>query len=181
MARFYSIRDAVLAGATLNIFHKYCDRVRVANLAQCVNVLQAVILTKEEKMLLTPTYHIMEMYNVHQDATNLPLSIKCENYTFGKESLSAVSVSASKDKAGLVHISLVNIDMNKAQEITINVRGIKSKSVTGRILTSEKVQDHNTFDNPNKIKPVEFNSAKLNGEELKITLPPVSVVVLELK
>jgi alpha-L-arabinofuranosidase len=176
-----TIRDAVLAGATLNIFHKYCDRVRVANLAQCVNVLQAVVLTKDEKMLLTPTYHVLEMYNVHQDATNLPLSITTQNYTFGKESLPAVSVSASKDKAGLVHISLVNIDMNKAQEITINVRGIKSKTVTGRILTSEKVQDHNTFDNPNKIKPVAFNSTKLNGDELKITLPPVSVVVLELK
>jgi alpha-L-arabinofuranosidase len=176
-----TMRDAVLAGATLNIFHKYCDRVRVANLAQCVNVLQAVILTKEEKMLLTPTYHVMEMYNVHQDATNLPLSITTQNYTFGKETLPAVSVSASKDKAGLVHISLVNIDLSKAQELTISLRGMKAKTLTGRILTSEKVQDHNTFEQPNKIKPIEFNAAKLTGDELKITLPPVSVVVLELK
>ena len=176
-----TIRDAVLAGMTLNIFHKYCERVRMANLAQCVNVLQAVVLTKEEKMLLTPTYHVLEMYNVHQDATNLPLSITSQNYTFGKESLPAVSVSASKDKAGLVHISLVNIDLNKAQEFTISLRGMKASKVTGRILTSEKVQDHNTFDNPTKIKPVEFNAAKLNGDELKVTLPPVSVVVLELK
>ena len=176
-----TIRDAVLAGMTLNIFHKYCERVRMANLAQCVNVLQAVVLTKEEKMLLTPTYHVLEMYNVHQDATNLPLSITSQNYTFGKESLPAVSVSASKDKAGLVHISLVNIDLNKPQEFTISLRGMKASKVTGRILTSEKVQDHNTFDNPTKIKPVEFNAAKLNGDELKVTLPPVSVVVLELK
>ena len=176
-----TIRDAVLAGMTLNIFHKYCERVRMANLAQCVNVLQAVVLTKEEKMLLTPTYHVLEMYNVHQDATNLPLSITSQNYTFGKESLPAVSVSASKDKAGLVHISLVNIDLNKPQEFTISLRGMKASKVTGRILTSEKVQDHNTFENPTKIKPVEFNAAKLNGDELKVTLPPVSVVVLELK
>ena len=176
-----TIRDAVLAGMTLNIFHKYCERVRMANLAQCVNVLQAVVLTKEEKMLLTPTYHVLEMYNVHQDATNLPLSITSQNYTFGKESLPAVSVSASKDKAGLVHISLVNIDLNKPQEFTISLRGMKASKVTGRILTSEKVQDHNTFENPTKIKPVEFNAAKLNGDELKVTLLPVSVVVLELK
>ena len=176
-----TIRDAVLAGMTLNIFHKYCERVRMANLAQCVNVLQAVVLTKEEKMLLTPTYHVLEMYNVHQDATNLPLSITPQNYTFGKESLPAVSVSASKDKAGLLHISLVNIDLNKAQEFTISLRGMKATKVTGRILTSEKVQDHNTFEHPTKIKPVEFNVAKLNGDELKVTLPPVSVVVLELK
>lgn len=176
-----TMRDAVLAGATLNIFHKYCDRVRVANLAQAVNVLQSVILTKEEKMLLTPTYHVMEMYNVHQDATNLPLSITTQNYTFGKETLPAVSVSASKDKNGVIHISLVNIDLTKAQDITISLRGVKTKGVTGRILTSPKVQDHNTFEQPTKIKPVEFTTAKLTGDELKVTLPPVSVVVLELK
>ena len=176
-----TIRDAVLAGMTLNIFHKYCERVRMANLAQCVNVLQAVVLTKEEKMLLTPTYHVLEMYNVHQDATNLPLSITPQNYTFGKESLPAVSVSASKDKAGLVHISLVNIDLNKSQEFTISLRGMKASKVTGRILTSEKVQDCNTFDHPNKVQPVSFTGAKLNGDDLTVTLPPVSVVVLELK
>jgi alpha-L-arabinofuranosidase len=176
-----TIRDAVLAGATLNIFHKYCDRVRVANLAQCVNVLQSVILTKEEKMLLTPTYHVMEMYNVHQDATHLPLSITTQNYVFGKESLPAVSVSASKDKNNVIHISLVNIDLSKSQDITISLRGVKTKGVTGRILTSPKVQDHNTFEQPTKIKPVDFTTAKLNGDELKLMLPPVSVVVLELK
>lgn len=176
-----TMRDAVLAGATLNIFHKYCDRVRVANLAQAVNVLQSVILTKEEKMLLTPTYHVMEMYNVHQDATNLPLSITTQNYAFGKESLPAVSVSASKDKNGVIHISLVNIDLSRAQDITISLRGVKTKGVTGRILASPKVQDHNTFEQPTKIKPVDFTTAKLNGDELKVTLPPVSVVVLEVK
>jgi alpha-L-arabinofuranosidase len=177
-----TIRDAVLAGATLNIFHNHCDRVRMANIAQAINVLQAVILTKDEKLLLTPTYHVMEMYNVHQDALMLPLSIKCQDYTFGSEKLPAVSASASRDKAGVTHISLVNIDMNKTQEVTINLRGMpKSKGFTGRILTSEKVQDHNTFDNPTKIKPLDFKGVNLKDDELKVTLPPVSVVVLELK
>ena len=176
-----TMRDAMIAGTTLNIFHKYCDRLRIANLAQAVNVLQSVILTKEEKMILTPTYHVMEMYNVHQDATMLPLSIKSENYMFGKDSLQAISASASKDKAGVVHISLVNINPNKAQEITVSLRGMKTKTVTGRILASDKVQDYNSFDNPNKIQPKEFKGASLKGDDLKITLPPVSVVVLEIK
>ena len=94
-----TIRDAMIAGATLNIFNNHCERVRMANLAQTVNVLQAVILTNKEKMLLTPTYHVMEMYNVHQDATLLPIDVKSNDYVVGTEKLPAVSVSASRDQA----------------------------------------------------------------------------------
>ncbi len=177
-----TMRDAILAGATLNIFHKHCDRVRVANLAQIVNVLQSVILTKEEKIILTPTYHVMEMYNVHQDATMLPLYIQdIPTFRNGNDKLSAVSISASKDKKGAMHISLVNIDPTKAQSFSINIRGIKTNSVTGRILTSDKVQDYNSFETPNKIKPAVFSGAVLKNDVLNVTLPPISVVVLELK
>ncbi|SFC85347.1 alpha-N-arabinofuranosidase [Spirosoma endophyticum] len=175
-----TMRDAMLAGMTLNIFHKHAERVRMANLAQAINVLQAVILTDKEKLLLTPTYHVLEMYNVHQDATLIPIDVKSDDYTVGDTKLPAISVSASRDKAGKVHISLVNIDANKPQEISVNLKGIKASGITGRILASAKMQDHNTFDNPNKIKPVPFTGAKLNGDNLTVTLPPVSVVVLEL-
>ncbi|GAB3016207.1 alpha-N-arabinofuranosidase [Spirosoma pulveris] len=175
-----TMRDAVLAGSTLNIFHKHAERVRMANLAQAINVLQAVILTKGDKILLTPTYHVLEMYNVHQDATLLPVSVKSEDFAFGKDKLPAVSVSASRDKAGKVHISLVNIDPTKAQEISVDLNGIKASGLTGRILTSANVRDHNTFENLTKIKPVAFNGAKISNDNLTVTLPPVSVVVLEL-
>ena len=175
-----TMRDAMLAGMTLNIFHKHADRVRMANLAQAINVLQAVILTDKEKLLLTPTYHVLEMYNVHQDATLLPVDVKSDDYKVGNTELPAVSVSASRDKLGKVHISLVNIDPNKPQEISVNLKGVKASGVTGRMLTSAKMQDHNTFQSPNKIKPVTFTGAKLNGDNLTVTLPPVSVVVLEL-
>lgn len=176
-----TMRDAMIAGVTLNIFNNHADRVRMANLAQTVNVLQAVILTKEEKMILTPTYHVMEMYNVHQDATLIPIQLKSNDYTFGNEKLPAVSASASKDANGVTHISLVNIDFNKAQEITIDVRGSNYSSVTGRILSSKKVQDYNSFDEPNKIQPVPYTGAKLSGNSLKLQLPPNTVVVLTLK
>ena len=119
-----SMRDAMIAGTTLNIFHNHCDRVRIANLAQTVNVLQAVVLTEGDKMILTPTYHVMEMYNVHQDALLLPLDVRVNDYAFGVEKLPAVSASASRDKAEKVHISLVNIDPNKPQEVTISLRGV---------------------------------------------------------
>ncbi len=182
-----TMRDAMIAGVTLHIFQKHCDRVRVANLAQIVNVLQAVALTEGEKMILTPTYHVMEMLNVHQDALLLPMDLRVNDYVFGAEKLPAVSASASRDKAGKTHISIVNIDPNKPQEFSVSIRGMSASrslseaETTGRILTSGKVQDFNSFDNPNFIKPAVFDGFSLKNGELKITLPPVSVVVLELK
>lgn len=175
-----TIRDAMIAGTTLNTFNNHSDRVRMANLAQCINVLQAVILTDKAKMILTPTYYVMEMYNVHQDATLIPLTIKTDDYTLGTEKLPAISASASKDKAGVVHISLVNIDPNKAEQISINLGDIKPAQITGRILTSAKLQDYNSFTDPDKIKPVPFKGAALKNGDLDITMPAASVVVLTL-
>jgi alpha-N-arabinofuranosidase len=176
-----TMRDAMIAGVTLNIFHNHSDRVRMANLAQTINVLQAVLLTNEEKMILTPTYHVMEMYNVHQDAKLLPITIKTNDYVQGDRKLPAVSCSASKDSLGATHVSLVNIDAKKVQDITVNFNGANYKGVTGRILTSGKVTDFNSFETPDKLKPVTFNGASLKGSTLTVKLPPFSVVVLELK
>ncbi len=144
-------------------------------------MLQAVLLTNEEKMLLTPTYYVMEMYNVHQDATLIPVELKSNDYSLGSEKLTAVSASASRDSNGATHISLVNIDPKNAQDISVDIRGAKFTSVTGRILTSEKLQDFNSFETPNKVKPDSFKDATLAGTLLKVKLPVHSVVVLELK
>ena len=176
-----SMRDAMIAGLTLNIFNNHCDRVRMANLAQTINVLQAVILTNKEKMILTPTYHVMEMYNVHQNALMIPLTVSSNDFTLGEKKIKATSASASKDKNGDVHISLVNIDAHNEQEITIELGNLSAKSATGRVLRSEKLQDHNSFDNPGKVKPSVFNNAVLNGNSVSVKLPPFSVVVLTLK
>ncbi|MGJ5640683.1 alpha-N-arabinofuranosidase [Formosa sp. S-31] len=174
-----TMRDAMIAGVTLNIFNNRADRVKMANLAQTVNVLQAVILTEDEKMLLTPTYHVMNMYKVHQDATLIPVEFHSPKYTLNGESLDAVSISASKDKAGKVHMSLVNIDAHKSQTVKVNVKDLGVKNVTASIVKSKTLQDHNTFDNPNKITPLNFKDFKLKKGELEIELPPFSVVVFE--
>jgi alpha-N-arabinofuranosidase len=175
------MRDAMIAGVTLNIFNNHCDRVRMANLAQTVNVLQAVVLTDEERMLVTPTYHVMEMYAVHHDALLLPLSLKSAMFTVGGKSLPAVSASASRDKDGVMNISLVNIDTGKPQDVVVEIRGASCSSVTGRVLVSERVQDHNTFDDPDHVKPAVFKGAKLDGSTLRVQLPACSVVVLTLR
>ncbi|WP_343745873.1 alpha-N-arabinofuranosidase [Chitinophaga sp.] len=175
-----TMRDAMIAGVTLNIFNNHSDRVRMANLAQTINVLQAVILTKGEQLVLTPTYHVMEMYNVHQDATLVPVEVQSNSYTYKGEQLPAVTASASKDKSGATHISLVNIDPAKAQEITVQT-GTAYRTVSGRILASAKLQDYNSFTQPDKIKPTAFKDAVLKNNTLSVKLPPFSVVVLELK
>ena len=176
-----TIRDAMIAGVTLNIFNNHADRVRVANLAQCVNVLQAVILTNKEKMILTPTYHVMEMYNVHQGATLLPLALTGNDYIFSGQKLPAISASASKDSAGVIHISLVNIDPDHAQKIDINLGEEKVKNISARILTSKKLQDYNSFTEPEKIKPAAFKELALNRNIITINLPPTAVIVITAK
>ena len=153
----------------------------MANLAQTINVLQSVILTNEEKMILTPTYHVMEMYNVHQNAVMIPLSVTSNDYVFEGKNLKAVSASASKDKNGFVHISLVNLDAHNSQDLTIDLGNFAGKTVNGRILRSDKLQDYNSFNNPNKIKPEAFINAKMNGNNLTVKMPPFSVVLLEIK
>ncbi len=175
-----TIRDAMIAGITLNIFNNHADRVRMANLAQMVNALQSVILTKDNKMILTPTYHVVEMYKVHQDALLVPIQVTSNYFAMGDKRIPAVSVSSSIDTTGKLHISLTNIDNKKSQKVEMDLKGYKAKRVTGRILTSSKVQDHNTFNNPETVAPEVFDNVQLSGDKLVVTMPPISVVVLEL-
>lgn len=177
-----SLRDALIAGSTLNIFNNHCDRVRMANLAQTVNVLQALILTKDEQMLLTPTYHVFELYKHHQDATYLPIQLETPSYSYlGYTSLPAVNASASQDSTGIVHITLVNIDPIKNIEVETTLNEMDLSSVKGQILTSGKLTDHNTFENPDLIVNNEFKGANLKGKNLSLTIPAKSIVMLELR
>ncbi|MBU2912388.1 MULTISPECIES: alpha-N-arabinofuranosidase [Reichenbachiella] len=176
-----TMRDAMIAGATLNIFNNHADRIKMANLAQIVNVLQALILTNEEKLVLTPTYHVMRMYNVHQDATLLPMELTTADYEYKGEKLPAVSGSASVDSEGVMHISLVNIDSKESQAASLKLLGTNSKQMSGEILASDKLQDYNSFENGTVISPKSFKGFKKKGDEWTVTLPPFSVVVLEVK
>ena len=176
-----TMRDAMLAGSTLNTFNNHARRVKMANIAQVVNVLQAVILTNEEKMILTPTYHVMNMYKVHQDAQLLPSEVKNVMYKHGEKELPAISVSASKDKSGANHISLVNIDANKSYKVEIDLNGMNTKSKSAVILSSKKIQDHNTFDNPDKVQPESFKNFKIKNGKLEVEIPAFSLIVFELK
>jgi alpha-N-arabinofuranosidase len=176
-----TMRDAVLAGITLNIFNNHCERVRMANLAQIVNVLQSVILTNKQKIILTPTYHVMEMYNVHQDARMIPVSLENIFYTEGDDSLPAISASASRDSLGITHISLVNIDPSNPHLVRIHCEGPALRPESGRILHSAGIRDHNSFDEPEKVQPQIFSGFVMKGGELEVDMPAASVIVLSLR
>jgi alpha-N-arabinofuranosidase len=176
-----TLRDAILAGINLNIFNNHCDRVKMTNIAQTVNVLQAVILTDREKMLLTPTYWVYWLYKVHQDATLLPVSFTSDKYELNGRKMEALSVSASKSASGKIHITLVNIDPNKAQSVETELRGVTAKKVSGKVLTSAKINDYNSFEKPNTVTVKDFNDAKISGGKLNVTLPAKSVVLLEIE
>ncbi len=176
-----TLRDAVVAGVNLNIFHKYADRVRMANIAQMVNVLQAMVLTDKEKMVVTPTYHVFRMYRVHQGATMIPVDVTAPQYKFGDASFVALNVSASRDDQGRVHLSVVNLDPNRAAEITTTISGGAIRTTTGEILTASAMNSMNMFDRPNTVKPAPYSGYKLQGSQLSLKIPAKSVVVLELQ
>nr|UZM28261.1 alpha-L-arabinofuranosidase [uncultured bacterium] len=175
-----TMRDAMLAATSLNTFNNHCDRVKMANLAQAINVLQAVILTEGNKMILTPTYHVMEMYAVHHDALLLPVEIITEKYQMGSESLPALSVSASKNAEGEIHITLANIDASKTRQVSIDLANISTEDMSARILTSAKLQDHNTFTDPDLISPTAFSDYKMSNGKLMVDIPAFSLVVVRL-
>jgi alpha-N-arabinofuranosidase len=175
-----TLRDALVASLHFDIFSDHADRVKMANIAQMVNVLQAMILTREDKMLLTPTYHAFEMYKPYMDATRLPLELKAPLYRLGEYSVPSVHGSAVRGKDGKVYVALTNLDPNKPAQVTAGIRGIDAKSVSGRVLTAPSITAHNSFEQPNEVKPVAFTGAKLDEGNLQVVLPPKSVVMLQL-
>ena len=175
-----SMRDAVLAALNLHIFQAHADRVTIANIAQMVNVLQAMILTDHDKIVLTPTYHVFEMLNVHQGATSLPIKLTSAYLPGTSQKIPTVSASASRDASGKIHISLVNTSLDGAVTVACNVVGADLHAPVGRILTAADMTAHNTFDAPHMVEPVAFNGATVSGGSLNVVLPPLSVVVLSL-
>ncbi len=176
-----SLRDALIAGSTLNIFNNHCDRVKAAALAQTINVLQSLILTDAEKIVLTPTYHVFDMYKVHQDAKYLALKLESPDYLVNGKSIPAVNASASQDSSGKIHVSLVNLDIHNTITLSASLKDIQWNSVKGQILTSANITDVNTFQQPDKLHLVNFTGAGKSGDKLVVVMPPKSVVTLELE
>jgi alpha-N-arabinofuranosidase len=175
-----SLRDAVLAALNLNIFARHADRVRGANIAQMINVLQAMIMTDKEKMLLTPTYYVFKMYTPFQDATFVPVTFNSGTYTHGGISLPRTDAIAAKGKDGKLWVAITNLDPNETVDVELNLVGTSAKAASGETLTAPKVDSINTFDAPNTVVPKPI-SAKAQGGKLTLKLEPKSVSVVSIE
>ena len=193
-----ALRDAFVASLSLNVFHKYTDRVKMANIAQIVNVLQSMILTDQEgtgHMVLTPTYHVFEMYTPFQEATYLPVDLPTETIQVSKAYLKEkegakdagyrpcpmLSASAAKTTDGSLVLAVTNVSLDKDQTIDFQLAGYQAKQVSGEILTSKNVADFNDFQHPNTVAPADFTDAKLKKGGLTVKIPAKSIVVLNIR
>ncbi|WP_460767674.1 alpha-N-arabinofuranosidase [Niabella terrae] len=176
-----SMRDALIAATTLNIFNNHADRVRMANLAQTLNVLQSVVLTRGKDMLLTPTYYVFDLFQHHMDSRLVPLQMEVPDYVKGGEKIPAINGSASLDSTGKLCITLTNLDPNRTLPVQAGLDGKSFRKVTGRILTADHFTDINSFEDKNKVTPQSFTKAKISKDKLELQLPPLSVVCLVLE
>ncbi|MCD7834178.1 MAG: alpha-N-arabinofuranosidase [Lachnospiraceae bacterium] len=176
-----TIRDALVAGITLNIFNKHSDRVKMANIAQMVNVLQSVILTDGAQMLKTPTWYVFRMYRDHQDATLVESSIETEQIGSEKEvQVPNLTESVSIASDGTLHITVTNLSVEQAYEIDAEIGGKKVREVTGEMVTGD-MQDKNTFENPDAVKITEMDGIQITESGLKFTIPACSVAHLTVR
>jgi alpha-N-arabinofuranosidase len=175
-----SLRDAVLAALNLNIFARHAERVRMANIAQMVNVLQAMVLTDGPKMVLTPTYHVFEMYLPFQDATFVPVTFDAGTYSHGSVTLPRVDAIAARDTAGQLWLAVTNLDPHRPVEIEATLTGVTASAASGRTLTAPRVDSVNTFEEPEAVAP-EPLTAKVQGRTVSLLLAPRSVSVISVE
>jgi alpha-L-arabinofuranosidase len=176
-----TLRDAIVASINLNVFNNHCERVKMANIAQIINVLQAIILTKEDQMVKTPTFYVFKMYKVHKDALLLPVELNSEYYYNQGDSISALSVSASKNEAKEINITVANVNPTKAVSTTIVIDDEgKYKAVKAEVVTSGEMNDYNDFGKDELVNLQEFEDYKVKGNEVQVELPAKSVVLITL-
>jgi alpha-N-arabinofuranosidase len=175
-----SLRDAILAALNLNIFARHADRVRGANIAQMINVLQAMILTDEEKMVLTPTYHVFRMYVPFQDATFVPVTLDAGAYGHGSVVLPRLDAIAARDTAGKLWLAVTNLDPNRSVAVEASITGVAPKSAAGQTLTAPQVDSVNSFEAPDAVVPKPV-AAEIHGSTLALTLEPKSVTVISVE
>ena len=177
-----TMRDAMVAALTFNVFHRYADRITMANIAQIANVLQAMVLTRDDEMVLTPTYHAFWLYRPHQGATFVPTSCSAAERTVTKtRSIPEVSVTASRDKAGKLHLSVVNPELEKEPTIVVSFDELKPKQVSGTILHADSIDAYNDFGTTNRVGIQPFKGAKITKSGIELKLPAASILTLEIE
>jgi len=168
------MRDAIFTAVTLDIFHRHSDRVKMANISMMINVMQSLILTDHEKLLVTPTYWVFDLYQPFQGATPYAVTVAGARYRHGYDDLPVVDASAAKGKDGKVYLAIVNLDPNRAANVVTNLSG----EARGRVLTGPQMDSHNTFESPDAVRPIPFSCEEDKQGRVGFELPAKSVAVL---
>jgi len=177
-----SLRDAMTASASLNIFNQKSDVVKMANLAQTVNVLQALLLTKDEEVVKTPTYYVFKMYKEHQGAKLIPAIKDFEKWVHGGKQTQAITSSASINEDGNINITLSNFKPEESNQVIYTLKGKEDcEFVDGGIITADKVNSYNKFDQKENVTLEDFSDVDIDDNEVTVNLPPKSVVRVEVK
>jgi alpha-N-arabinofuranosidase len=173
-----SLRDALAAALTLNIYNHHSDRIHMANLSMTVNQLQSLILTRDENMILTPTYHVFDLFQSHQNSMLLQSELECESYSVGNDSIPALSASASWNEEGFITVSLCNLDPHNKAPLQCRIKNGTISGIEGKTLTSSRMNDHNSFENPENVGPVSYTDFETKDDMVMLTVDPKSVTVL---
>ena len=173
-----TLRDAVIAGLSLNIFNNHADRVRMANIAQMVNVIQSLILTRGKEMVVTPTWHVFDLYKVHQGATQIPVDVDTPDYVQGTTRLPTISASASRDAAGKLHLSIVNLDPDKPAPIDVVANGLSGRRAQASAITADRIDRKVEFGQPDPFLPTPVRGIAINGDRVTLTVPARSVTMV---
>ena len=176
-----TMRDAMVAAMTFNIFHRYAHRIRMANIAQVANVLQSVVLTRGAEMVLTPTYHTFYLYRPHMDAQLVPIDFKSSTRKDSRNRPVAELSATASCKEGKYHVSIVNPLLDEKQEVLLQFESFQANKVSGLLLTAEQINDFNDFDHANTVRPTAFKGAKLTREGILVELPAKSIVTLTIE
>ncbi len=177
-----TLRDALSAAITLDIFNNHCDRVKMANLAQMINVLQSVLLTKDDMLVRTPTFYVFKMYTVHHDAMLIPNRNLCSDYVLGDRHIPAIHSSCSRDSDGKVHITLTNLDPEKENNVDCVFEGVKKLRVNkGEIITAPAMNSLNDFGRKEEVTLDAFDSYSTSGNTVTLHMPPKSVIMIEVE
>ena len=177
-----TMRDAMVAALTFHVFHRYADRITMANIAQIANVLQAMVLTRDDEMVLTPTYHAFWLYRPHQGAEFVPTTCSAPaRKVTPTRSVPEVSVTASRDKAGKIHLSIVNPELEKEPTVVIAFDELKPTTVTGTMLRGDSIDAYNDFGATNRVGVKPFKGAKITKAGIELKLPSASILTLEIE
>nr|WP_241769351.1 alpha-L-arabinofuranosidase C-terminal domain-containing protein [Sphingomonas melonis] len=176
-----TLRDAVIAGLSLNIFNRHADRVRMANLAQMVNVIQSLVLTRGSEMVVTPTWHVFDLYKVHQGARQIPVDVGTPDYVEGASRMPQVSVSASRDAGGVLHLSIVNLHPDQPAPIAATLAGASGRIATAETLTADRIDTRIEFGRKDPFVPVRLDGVQLTDRRLSLVVPARSVTMVTVR